>query len=590
MSTSAPTSAIAIVADDEDLGRLLLSEAVAQFGLKVSAHDNGAAALEAALAQDLAIVLLDVDMPGLDGYAVCRRLRAEPRFANVPIVMVTGHEDSAAIDMAFAAGATDFISKPVNWALLPRRLGYILRNAAAAERIERLAYYDPLTGLPNRQRCMETADHLFRSAAAGAEEVAILYLDLNSFKRINDTFGHAVGDAVLRVVAERLRHTLAQFEGGSQHASVARFGGDEFVILLRQTQARALAMAVAHACCTGFKEPIAYEGLEFYSAPSIGLAVYPEDGADVQTVLKHADTAMYQVKSGAVTAVAAYAPAMSSRLRDWLDLEARLRRALQEDLLSLLYQPKFRISDNRLCGVEALLRWCDPEHGEISPNRFIEIAEDSGLIIDMGAWVTRKACRQVRSWMDRGMPVPIAINVSGKELLHGDPAQVIQTEAAAAGIPASMIEVEITESLLIKDSATVRSALGRLRELGCRIALDDFGTGYSSLAYITRFPPDRIKIDKAFVTNVDRSPEDAAIASAILSLGKSLGVTVTAEGIERSAQLEWLRARGCHEVQGFLLSRPLAAHDLEQRYLQDPERRSEDSLTHFGTMRLGVVE
>jgi diguanylate cyclase (GGDEF)-like protein len=590
MSTSAPTSAIAIVADDEDLGRLLLSEAVAQFGLKVSAHANGAAALEAALAQDLAIVLLDVDMPGLDGYAVCRRLRAEPRFANVPIVMVTGHEDSAAIDMAFAAGATDFISKPVNWALLPRRLGYILRNAAAAERIERLAYYDPLTGLPNRQRCMETAEHLFRSAAAGAEEVAILYLDLNSFKRINDTFGHAVGDAVLRVVAERLRHTLAQFEGGPQHASVARFGGDEFVILLRQTQARALAMAVAQACCTSFKEPIAYEGLEFYSAPSIGLAVYPEDGADVQTVLKHADTAMYQVKSGAVTAVAAYAPAMSSRLRDWLDLEARLRRALQEDLLSLLYQPKFRISDNRLCGVEALLRWCDPEHGEISPNRFIEIAEDSGLIIDMGAWVTRKACRQVRSWMDRGVPVPIAINVSGKELLHGDPARVIQIEAAAAGIPASMIEVEITESLLIKDSATVRSALERLRELGCRIALDDFGTGYSSLAYITRFPPDRIKIDKAFVANVDRSPEDAAIASAILSLGKSLGVTVTAEGIERSAQLEWLRERGCHEVQGFLLSRPLAAHDLEQRYLQHPERRSEDSLTALGSMRLGVVQ
>jgi diguanylate cyclase (GGDEF)-like protein len=571
MNKSSHNSAIALVADDEDLGRLLLSEAVAQFGLNVSAHANGASALETALTQDLALVLLDVDMPGLDGYAVCRRLRAEPRFANVPIVMVTGHEDSAAIDMAFEAGATDFISKPVNWALLPRRLGYILRNAAAAERVERLAYYDPLTGLPNRQRCIETAEHQFRAAAAGADEVAILYLDLNSFKRINDTFGHAVGDAVLQVVAERLRRTLEHFEGDRRHASVARFGGDEFVILLRHAAARTLALEVAHACCSAFKEPIEYEGLEFYSAPSIGLAVYPEDGSDVQTVLKHADTAMYQVKSGAVTAVAVYAPAMSSRLRDWLDLEARLRRALQEDLLNLLYQPKFRISDNRLCGVEALLRWCDPDHGDISPNRFIEIAEDSGLIIDMGAWVTRNACRQVRHWMDRGVAVPIAINVSGKELLHGDPARMIQSEAAAAGIPAAMIEVEITESLLIKDSATVRSALERLRQLGCRIALDDFGTGYSSLAYITRFPPDRIKIDKAFVTNVDRSPEDAAIASAILSLGKSLGVTVTAEGIERSAQLEWLRERGCDEVQGFLLSRPLTVQDLEQRYLQFPD-------------------
>ena len=564
-STHAPP--IAIVADDEDLGRLLLSEAVAQIGLEVSAHADGSAALEAALRGDPAIVLLDVDMPGLDGYAVCRRLRAEPRFANVPIVMVTGHEDEAAIDLAFAAGATDFISKPVNWALLPRRLGYILRNAAAAERVERLAYYDPLTGLPNRQRCIETAEHLFKEAAAGAEEVAILYLDLNSFKRINDTFGHAVGDAVLRVVAERLRLTLEQFAGPHRHASVARFGGDEFVILLRHVQARALATEVAQACCTAFKEPIAYEGLEFYSAPSIGLAVYPQDGRDVQTVLKHADTAMYQVKSGAVTAVATYAPAMSSRLRDWLDLEARLRRALQENALSLLYQPKFRLSDNHLCGVEALLRWCDPEHGEISPNRFIEIAEDSGLIIDLGAWVTRNACRQLRSWLDRGIGVPIAINVSGKELLHGDPARTIADEAAAAGIPASMIEVEITETLLIKDSAMVRAALDGLRQLGCRIALDDFGTGYSSLAYITRFPPDRIKIDKAFVSNVDRSSADAAIASAILSLGKNLGVTVTAEGIERSGQLEWLRAHGCDEVQGFLLSRPLSIQELETRFL-----------------------
>jgi diguanylate cyclase (GGDEF)-like protein len=566
-----PIPAIAVVADDEDLGRLLLSEAVAQIGLKASVHNNGAAALEAALTQNPAIVLLDVDMPGLDGHAVCRRLRAEPRFANVPIVMVTGHDDSTAIDLAFEAGATDFIAKPVNWALLPRRLGYYLRNAAAAERVERLAYYDPLTGLPNRQRCMDTAERQFAAAGGGAEEVAILYLDLNSFKRINDTFGHAVGDAVLRVVAERLQRTLAQYEGQHQHASVARFGGDEFVILLRRAAARTLAVEIAEACCAAFKEPIAYEGLEFYSAPSIGIAVYPEDGTDVQTVLKHADTAMYQVKSGAVTAVAAYAPAMSSRLRDWLDLEARLRRALKDDLLTLQYQPKFRLSDGRLCGVEALLRWCDAEHGEIPPTRFIEIAEDSGLIIDMGAWVTRKACRQLRHWIDRGVGVPIAINVSGKDLLHGDPVRLLQSEAEAAGIPVSMIEVEITESLLIKDSAAVRSALEGLRRLGCRIALDDFGTGYSSLAYITRFPPDRIKIDKAFVISVDRSPADAAVASAILSLGQNLGVTITAEGIERSGQLEWLRARGCDEVQGFLLSRPLSAHDLEQRYLHQPD-------------------
>ena len=671
---------IAIIADDEELGRLLLAESAAGTGLEPLAFDNGLEALDAALAREVAIILLDVDMPGMDGYSVCRRLRAEPRFATVPIVMVTGHEDAAAIRHAFEAGATDFISKPVNWELLPRRIEYILRNAAAAralaervsqvhtlveaipdtlwvvtpdgnirwspkaaghddgvsaaalapaehlsealesirqtaqdglqrklayrnndpsglhrsfelrfnrreggdvvvlrqdtsertaaaEHIERLAYFDPLTSLPNRQRCIETAERLFGEAAASQQSVAVVYLDLNSFKRVNDTFGHSVGDAVLRTVAGKLTKTLEQFQAVCGHLSVARFGGDEFVILLRDAGARALGMQIADACAVKLKEPIEYGGLEFFSGPSIGLAVYPDDGADVTTVLKHADTAMYQAKTGAAGSVAVYSPAMSSRLRDWLELEGRLRRAVQTDLLNLQFQPKFRLTDNKIAGVEALLRWCDADHGDISPVRFIEIAEDSGLIIDLGSWVVRAACRQLRKWLDRGIAVPVAVNVSAKELLFGDPARVVETEAAAWGVPPALIEIEITESLLVKDSATVRSSLEKLRQLGCRIALDDFGTGYSSLAYITRFPPDRIKIDKAFVNNVDRSASDGAVANAILSLGKSLNLIVTAEGIERSGQLEWLRSRGCNEVQGFLLSRPLSAQDLEKRYL-----------------------
>src|SRR4030081_1515922 len=253
---------------------------------------------------------------------------------------------------------------------------------------------------------------------------------------------------------------------------------------------------------------------------------------------------MYQAKTGAAESVAVYIPAMSSRLRNWLELEARLRRAVAEERLSLVFQPKFRLHDNQLAGVEALLRWCDAEHGEIPPLRFIEIAEDSGLILDLGSWVVRAVCRQLRKWMDRGFTVPVAINVSGKDLLHGDPARVIETEAAAARVPASLIEIEITESLLVKDSAAGRNALKKLRELGCRIALDDFGTGYSSLAYITRFPPDRIKIDKAFVRDVDRSASDAAIANAILSLAGSLGITVTAGGGPRASSVRG-NSSGC---------------------------------------------
>ena len=583
MSAATELKPLAIIADDEDLGRLLLAEAATASGLTPLCYDNGTAALAAATAENVAIVLLDVEMPGMDGYQVCRRLRDDPRLATVPIVMVTGHEDSVAIGHAFEAGATDFISKPVNWALLPRRLEYILRNAAAAERVERLAYFDPLTGLPNRQRCIESAERLVAEAAQAHESVAIIYLDLNSFKRVNDTFGHSVGDAVLRTVAVKLTGTLEQFKAERAQVSVARFGGDEFVILLRHSAARELASRIAETCQGAFREPIAHEGLEFYSAPSIGIALYPDDGDDVATVLKHADIAMYQAKSGAGESIAVYTPAMSSRLRNWLELEARLRHALEEERLHLVYQPKFRLHDNQLAGVEALLRWCDAEYGEIPPARFIEIAEDSGLILEMGSWVVRAACRQLRAWQDRGLAVPVALNVSGKELLHGDPARIIETEAAAAGVPASLLEVEITESLLVKESAAVHSALKRLRQLGCRIALDDFGTGYSSLAYITRFPPDRIKIDKMFVHEVDRSPSDAAIANAILSLGASLGLVVTAEGIERAGQLEWLRARGCHEAQGFLLSRPLSPAELEHRFLRPagaaPQGQDDDAVT-----------
>jgi diguanylate cyclase (GGDEF)-like protein len=556
---------IAIIADDEDLGRLLLAETAAASGLEALSFDNGASALEAALSRNVDIVLLDVDMPGMDGYTVCRRLREEPRFATVPIVMVTGHEDAAAIGRAFEAGATDFISKPVNWALLPRRLAYILRNAAAAERIERLAYYDTLTGLANRQRCIDTAERLFEATAETRERVAVIYTDLSSLKRVNDTFGHSVGDAVLKNMTEKLMGVLEPHQLAHPSLSVSRFGGDEFVILVAGERAHDAALEIAVACCTMLKDPISHEALEFYAAPSIGIAIYPDDGPDVATVLKHADTARNQAKSEAPGSIVRYTPAMSARLRDWLDLEGRLRRALQEDQLHLHYQPKFRLADNRLIGVEALLRWCDADYGDIPPTRFIEIAEDSGLIIDLGSWVIRAVCRQLREWQNLGIVVPVAVNVSGKELLYGDPARLIEEEAAAAGVSASLIEVEITESLLVKDSARVQTALERLRRLGCRIALDDFGTGYSSLAYITRFPPDRIKIDKAFVHNLDRSESDAAIANIILSLGDSLRVTVTAEGIERPAQLEWLRKRGCHEAQGFLLSRPLTVEALTRR-------------------------
>lgn len=687
MNTPVNIAGIAIIADDEDTGRVLLEEAAAAVGLRSLSFADGLEALDAALANDVALVLLDVDMPGLNGHEVCRRLRAMPRFASTPIVMVTGHEDTQAIALAFNAGATDFVPKPVNWALLPHRLEYILRNAAAArslnervvevktltealpdtlwvvtdqgdirwspnarederlpadvipvardvarqtaqdgisrtmdyhvktatgvttwyemrfsrredgdvvvlrqdvtertaaaQRIERLAYFDVLTGLPNRQRCMEQASGMFAEAARVGESVSVVYVDLNSLKRVNDTFGHAMGDAVLQAFAKRLVQTIDRFEIDPARLMISRLGGDEFVVVLRGRAARPCAMRIADACSEVFKQPITHDALEFYSSPNIGVAVYPDDGEDVTTVFKHADTAMYQSKANS-GAVAAYTPAMSARMRDWLELEGRLRRAVRDDLLRLEYQPKFRLNDNQLVGVEALLRWRDADYGDISPARFVEIAEDSGLILELGAWVMRAVCRQMRQWLDRGIRVPVAINCSGKELLHGDPARVLEAEAAAAKISTSLIEIELTESVLVQDSAAVQGALGRLRQLGCQIALDDFGTGYCSLAYITRFPPDRIKIDKAFVRGVGRSAADAAIANAILSLAESLNLVVTAEGVEHQEQWDWLRSRGCHEAQGFLMSKPLAPADLEARFFSNRADSRLAALTRAG--------
>jgi diguanylate cyclase (GGDEF)-like protein len=673
---------LAIIADDEDLGRLLLTECAEAAGMNALAFDNGRDALAAALAHDVAILLLDVEMPGMDGFEVCREVRRTKR-ASLPIVMVTGLDDKSAINKAFEMGATDFISKPVNWTLLPHRLAYILRNAdreskiltliealpdalwvvsskgeprwtqnthrvpqplsqsgddrsslvdavpparipdvlaaigatahdartrsmsllhpagagagelscelrfsrieggdvlvvrqdtsertKAAEHIERLAFYDGLTGLPNRQHCIEMLGKFIDTARATAEGIAVLYVDLNSFKRINDTFGHSVGDIVLQRVAAVLATALETLKSRSHRQFLARLGGDEFVLIVQHTDAHALAVEAAHLITTALEPAIAIDKVEFLAAPSVGIAVYPVDGTDVETLLKHADTAMYQAKITGGPKVVSYAPAMSARLRDTLALETQLRRALREDALCVRYQPKFRVSDGAIVGAEALLRWFDTEWGEISPTRFIPIAEESGLIVDIGAWIMRSVCDQLKAWQAEGIAIPVAINVSGKELLFADPSRVIKAETDRAGIPTHLIEAEITESVFVTDLTAARSSVNKIRQLGCRVALDDFGTGYSSLSYLTRFPPDRLKIDRSFIANVDRSESDAAIVKAIISLAKTLNLLVTAEGIERAGQLAWLKAFGCDEAQGYLLAKPLSADDIAGRFLR----------------------
>ena len=350
--------------------------------------------------------------------------------------------------------------------------------------------------------------------------------------------------------------------------------GDEFGILVRDRSARQQAVTIANACCKVLEDAISCGPMEFYATPSIGIATYPQDGNDVETLLKHADTARYHAKGAGGPSVTLYVQSMSRRIRDLLDLEMRLRRALRDNALGVCLQPKFRLADNSIAGVEALARWYDPELGDIPSLRFIQCAEESGLIVDVGAWMMRTACRQVRDWLDHGISMPIAINISGKELLFADPARTLEAELTSHGVPPSLIEIELTESVFVADSSIGRKSIQRLRALGCRIALDDFGTGYSSLAYLTRFPPDRLKIDGSFVRSVDHSASDAGIVDAIMSLARTLGLVVTAEGVERRGQLEWLISRGCHEAQGYLFSGPVSAQVLEERYLRAHTRHA----------------
>ena len=306
--------------------------------------------------------------------------------------------------------------------------------------------------------------------------------------------------------------------------------------------------------------------VQFFLRPTIGVAIYPEHGADAETLLMHAAMARYHAQTGGATEQVVYAESMSNRARERMRLDVELRRAIRDEQLMLYFQPKVRASDGSLAGVEALLRWFHPDLGEISPGRFIPIAEESGLILDIDAWTMRTACRQLSNWERGGFTTTMAVNVSGKHFLYGDPAQVVEREIASSRVQPGKLIVEITESVLLRDAARVRRGLNAVRELGCRVAVDDFGTGYSSLAYLRGFPVDMLKVDRVFVQRVHSDPVDAAICMAVLTLARSLGLGVTAEGVELEDQLRWLREHGCDEIQGFLIAKALPALEVERRY------------------------
>ena len=435
-----------------------------------------------------------------------------------------------------------------------RTAGLAASLKAANTELSRIALHDSLTGLPNRVLLEDRLEHALGAHTASGRHFALLFMDLDGFKAVNDTLGHHQGDALLCETARRLLGCVRQDD------TVARLGGDEFVLILENLSEPEDAATVAEKLIRAISEPVYLTEHEVYVTPSIGIAICPEDGRTQEQLMAHADAAMYHVKAAGRNDYAFFEADMNRTAHRHLAMQNALRRALDGHELSLHYQPKFALKTGALVGIEALLRWQDGERGMISPAEFIPVAERSGLIVALGEWVIDRACRQARLWLDAGLPaLQIAVNLSPLQFRQKTLIQTLSRALAKHALPPRTLLLEITESTAMADAEDTRTVLETLSELGVAAAIDDFGTGYSSLAYLKRFPVQQLKIDRSFVHDLASDSDDHAIVQAIVGLGHALGMTVVAEGVETEAQQRLLTAMGCDEGQGFLLARPMPA-------------------------------
>ncbi len=424
----------------------------------------------------------------------------------------------------------------------------------AEERIQYLATYDSLTGLPNRVIFVELLAHALEGAHRNAQRCAVLFIDLDRFKIVNDSLGHEAGDEVLKQVAQRLRACVRSSD------VVSRFGGDEFTVLLNPVADQAAAAAVAANILAALLKPVRIMSYECRVTASIGIARYPEDARDAATLMKQADMGMYLAKDEGKNNFQFYSGVVAPMSVERIELETQLVHALERSELFLEYQPKIEIATGRISGVEALLRWNNPDLGILSPNAFIPLAEDTGLIVPIGKWVLRTACEQSMAWQRLGLPpLVMAVNLSPRQFKDPALVEVITEALQESGLPARLLELEITESMIMNSVDQAAQTAAVIKSLGVRLAIDDFGTGYSSLSQLKQFPIDTLKIDRSFIRELPGNEDDQAITEAIISLGRALGVNIVAEGVETAAQEAFLRERSCNEIQGFLYSRPCDA-------------------------------
>ena len=697
---------VVVAIDDDALLLKTVSKTLTSAGMICHTATSGSAGLQLIRGQVPNLVLLDIGLPGENGFTVCRQIRASWSREEMPVVMVTGQEDLASIEAAYQAGANDYLTKPLHWKHLPFRIHHVLsashdyhdlqdrtrtlrslfaahpdpiftvdakgtvtlehsgihgegndvrpplgsldellprelaaqvqdrcREALAApgvvfslelthpfreedrfwegrfiasaddrvlvmvrditerkafeQQIRHLAYHDALTGLWNRHALSTTLERIFQDVLRSEgtpypKTAALLYLDLDNFKRINDTLGHALGDDLLKVVASRIAEVLRPSDmlvrtESSDAEPVARIGGDEFCLVLKSLSSPVDAGRVAQRILDVLRQPVQLEGHELVVTPSIGIALVPQDGRDPDTLLKNADRAMYAAKEGGRNRFQFFDPSMGSRMQERFAIEEGMRRGLIHGAFHVHFQPQLDARTHTVMGMEALLRWDDPDMGSIAPTKFIPVAEETGLIVELGEFVFREALQFSRRLRAEGLPaIRVAVNLSSVQMLDPRLLERIELCIALTGADPKYLEVEVTESVLLEGSGQALATLQRMKELGITLALDDFGTGFSSLSYLHKYPFDILKIDQSFIQSLSEATQGRSLATAIIAMGKSLGMELVAEGVEHLDQANFLLARGCHKAQGFLYGHPMSPDAFRDFYRermgQEPKR------------------
>jgi diguanylate cyclase (GGDEF)-like protein len=441
----------------------------------------------------------------------------------------------------------------------------ITKARESQDKLDHLAHHDPLTALPNRLLFHDRLQHALVRAARAGQQLAVLFIDLDRFKNVNDTLGHHVGDELLKQVAGALSGRLREGD------TLARLGGDEFIVLLENVDGQFGAGQVAEKLMAMFEQAFIVADYELFVTGSVGISVYPQDGQDLNLLIRNADVAMYQAKARGRNGYQFYAPSMSGEGVERLRMEAMLRRAIEKNEIFLHYQPQVEIDSGRLIGVEALVRWHNPELGLVSPARFIPLAEDTGFINQLGKWVLVEACRQMVRWQEAGLEVPkIAVNLSVRQFERGSIAGMVAAILAETGLAPQRLQLEVTESVIM-NTGDALVFVNDLHAIGVGLAIDDFGTGYSSLAYLKQLPVQTLKIDRSFIKDISTDANDEAIAIAIIQLGKSLNLSVIAEGVETEEQAAFLLRHGCNRAQGYFYSRPVTPDEVLQQWGQQDD-------------------